>query len=460
MSTNTSITDVCGRIYPIAAPADVDLPLITYQEIRNDRILSWDGTNPLLQSQVIIDVWAVTKVSAAEIANAIIDEFQDYVGALGVDASVSQVEIENAVLSFDPNTGNYGAGIDLTIWWSLTAPPLQVNQMKWISGYTPGDAVLKDDVVRDGQYLMIANTDTEDAAAPASLGVPEYDITVVPTNIESSLGSVRVQHEYTLTTGGWVTAVDICVPDDAASIEYRVATITETQSKVVTLPALTPGEWSTVLLGHTASGIGTKFTIQLYALNSSGSTNITGEWTCGGTSNNSDPADQSWNRRSQNNVLRIDKQDTTGTDRTADLMLIDSGATIKLEQNSNVNQYLTYYITGNATDEGTCITYDVSLSETGPAGPPATGSTTTITAELPIAAQTEYYETADYWLTNQPDWATVVANKAIGGNEVQGTEDNAYGIRVQFDSGYVSPDWDFLSDTETIASHTESVANL
>lgn len=116
LSGNTAITTACPRIYATAAPADVDLPLITYQEITNDRIRSWNGTNPLIQSQIVVDVWARTKVEAANIANAILSEFEDYAGPLGAK-TCEQCDIENAVLSFDPATGNYGAGIDLTVFY-------------------------------------------------------------------------------------------------------------------------------------------------------------------------------------------------------------------------------------------------------------------------------------------------------------------------------------------------------
>lgn len=116
LSGNTTITNACSRIYAIAAPADVAFPLITYMEVSNDRIRSWDGTNPLIQAQVVVDVWAATKLDAANIANVILSELEDYTGSMGTK-TIEQCDIENAVLSFDPDTGNYGAGIDLTIFY-------------------------------------------------------------------------------------------------------------------------------------------------------------------------------------------------------------------------------------------------------------------------------------------------------------------------------------------------------
>lgn len=116
LSNNTTITDVCPRIYSVDAPADVALPLVTYQELSNYRTRSWDGTNPQIQSSVVISAWATTKAEAASVANVLLDELEDYVGAMGTK-TVQQIDLDNAVLSYDPDTKEYGAGIDCTIYY-------------------------------------------------------------------------------------------------------------------------------------------------------------------------------------------------------------------------------------------------------------------------------------------------------------------------------------------------------
>lgn len=116
LSSNTAITDICPRIFSVDAPADVDLPLVTYQELSNYRTRSWDGVNQQIQSNLTIDVWAKSKIEAADIANVILDELEDYAGAMGAK-TVQQVDISGAVLSYDAEQAEYGCSIDVEVWY-------------------------------------------------------------------------------------------------------------------------------------------------------------------------------------------------------------------------------------------------------------------------------------------------------------------------------------------------------
>lgn len=116
LSTNTAITDACPRIYGVDAPADVTLPLITYAEYSNYRTRSWDGVNQQIQSNLTIDVWAKSKIEAADIANVILDELEDYAGLWGTK-TIQQVDIGGAVLSYDAEQAEYGCSIDVEVWY-------------------------------------------------------------------------------------------------------------------------------------------------------------------------------------------------------------------------------------------------------------------------------------------------------------------------------------------------------
>jgi len=116
LTGNSTITTACSRIYSIAAPADVDMPLITYQEIDADGIYTWDGASDLLNSSVDVDVWAQSKKDVAEIAYIIWDEFKDYRGAMGTK-TIIQCEAKPPYAAFYPQTKSYGATIELSIWY-------------------------------------------------------------------------------------------------------------------------------------------------------------------------------------------------------------------------------------------------------------------------------------------------------------------------------------------------------
>ena len=87
---------------------------------------------------------------------------------------------------------------------------------------------------------------------------------------------------------------------------------------------------------------------------------------------------------------------------------------------------------------------DVTYDGSGVGGEPDVTDISTITAIVPTPSPTKYEEILNHWPANQPDWATVRGIQRLNG-VFQSVDDNAYGVRIGFQSAYVSPDWDLLS---------------
>ncbi|RLC97483.1 MAG: hypothetical protein DRI46_12965, partial [Chloroflexi bacterium] len=69
---------------------------------------------------------------------------------------------------------------------------------KWIAAQYD-----KNDMVRDGDWTMIANTQTNERAAPVPVGEPEHLLATNPTWVaQSNLSVVEVEHTYTFAESG------------------------------------------------------------------------------------------------------------------------------------------------------------------------------------------------------------------------------------------------------------------
>jgi len=85
------------------------------------------------------------------------------------------------------------------------------------------------------------------------------------------------------------------------------------------------------------------------------------------------------------------------------------------------------------------------LTATGALGEPGQGAATTLDVSVPVLDLTKYSEALNYWgIGTLPDWGTVTGYLALAG-VVQSVDNNAYGVDIEFQEAYVSPDWEFLA---------------
>lgn len=323
------------------------------------------------------------------------------------------------------------------------------DSMRWLGVWDSLQSYEHYDVVTDEGWLMIANKATTDRPAPQSSGPPTYDLPEAPGwTYNSFLGVAWAGHEYTITQGGWIKAIEIWAPELTVDTNYRVLLINNTDpaNPIVTQieePVLLENAWTTVTIGRHVAAAGEVYGVILDALNSGSSTDWQHEWTYAGTSNAGAPAAGEWNRRTQQDVVRIHYQDAPGGDRQAELGTIIAGSTLRCSNTANVNQFWEYVVNA-VTDTGTYYEFDVDLTATGSIGGVPDGANTLILATIPVLQQTQYVTMTGNWPAGNPAWATARGLLRLGGVD-QPADNDAFGIRLNYETAYVSPDWDWLA---------------
>lgn len=307
--------------------------------------------------------------------------------------------------------------------------------------YKPGDVVV------DGEWVMCANKDTADRAAPQPLGSPETPLAAWTPLVNSHFGVVHSGHEYVFTQGGWIQQVRIWVPELTGNTNYRVllADLTNPAVPIYTAieePVLIENQWNVIRSGSTVVPAGSVLRIMLDALNSSGSTDFSDGWTYQGTNNTeATPGIASWNTNVQQDLLRIEKQ-SLGGDYSTQLAGIVAGSSMSFVSTLSPVNYLNFLTTGTPTDLGTYFSVPVVLNSSSGNVPVATATTADIS--IPVPLDTEYNIEASGWITD-PTWGTVEGILELDGTPQPGNEDNAFGVDITFQPASISEDWNFVS---------------
>lgn len=328
-------------------------------------------------------------------------------------------------------------------------PPIAEGMfMQWMGAYTGGLLYPRGACVRDGAWTMVANKNTVEQAAPQPDGAPEYALPDVPSwTGDSNLSVVYSGHLYEFTTGGWIKQIRIWVNELSGTTNYRVAIyditdINNPKYQAIEEPVLNLDDWTILVSSSQVVYPGTKLFIYIDALNSGGDTLVTGGWTSSGIDNNLNPPTAGWNRSQQNTVLRIDKTDLDTVNRSSELLGMIPGTSVLFSETADSTYSARFQVNGAAVDNGTAVTYDVVLASAGPNGMPRDGSTTTMTATVPVAQTTNFVRIPGGVPT--PTWATVTGYLAYDGVD-QPAPTDAFGVDIQFQPAIVSEDWDVIA---------------
>ena len=335
---------------------------------------------------------------------------------------------------------------------TLPASKVASEWMRWMGQWTARN-YLERDMVLDGDWTMIANKDTDDRAAPQTTGDPTKDLGDTPAWVEESNTSVvRSGHEYTLIEPGWINAVEVWAPELTADTTYRVFFIDKTDPEnpvatTINAPVLNEDRWTLVMRSPFPFAAGTVFQIILDALNSGSDTTVAGGWTRAADINQiaTDPGSGAWGTRVGETNFRINITDLDTTDRSTELLGMTAGTSVVFVDTLDSLKSMTWTVNGDPTDYTTHVGWpSVTYDGPGPSGPPDVGATCTMTAKVPVPSPTKYEELADHWPANAPAWATVKGILAFDG-VAQSADADAFGVRIEFQPAYSSPDWDLIA---------------
>jgi hypothetical protein len=301
------------------------------------------------------------------------------------------------------------------------------------------------DQVRDGVYLMIANKDTTDQAAPQDNGNPEWDMPDAPTWANfANTSIVGSGHSYVFSESVYVNSVRVWVPVTGAGILYRITKVSSGIYTSIDLFGLTAGQWNVVGVDPTLVLAGEETILYLESSNTGGSTQVTGGWTRAVNSNANEPANESWNRNNGGSVLRIDFEDLNSTDRQSELEGIIVGSTIVMAETAIPSNFTEFQVLANPSTGTTSVSYLVAITDSG-ASDPTIGQTTTMTADVPIAQSTDFVGIVNGWVGTEPPYADVTSFLSYDGIDQGVDPDNQYGISINVQRLIISPDWDIMS---------------
>jgi hypothetical protein len=320
--------------------------------------------------------------------------------------------------------------------------------MQWMGSFQAGLVYPEGSVVLDEGWTMIANVTTVTKPAPQPVGDPTWALPDVPAFItESELAVIYSGHEYTFSEPGWIKALRVWAPELTPDTHYRViiADVTDPNKIVTSIidnAVLAEDAWQTVALSNQLIPAGTVMRVYLDALNSGADSAVNGGWTYNGTNNAGLPPVSGWNHSQQQNTLSISKTDLDSTDRESELLGMGPGTTIVFAETEDSNSSFSYRVNAAPIDNITYVTYAVELTATGPSGAPGIGTTTSMTAAVPVAQTTEYAEIAGSVPT--PTWATVTGILEFNGVD-QGGAAYSYGVDLEFDAAEINSEWDVVS---------------
>lgn len=316
------------------------------------------------------------------------------------------------------------------------------EKITWANVWTQKLYQVGDQVTDDG-WTMIANKPTEDIAAPQPVGEPTFTLPDAPAWVTNNNTSVITSGQrYVFTEPGWVTQVRVWAPIVGPTIKYTILIINNTNpsepvTTIVRDPVLVTGDWTVLAAGSGVVAEGSDIFGLLVAENSSGTTTWNHVWDFSGNENTVGPLDGFWNKRTQNDTIRIADLDTGLTDRTADLSAVIPQTVIRCEVNPL--NFMTFLVNAAAIDNGTYFEYIVNLIDQ--AGEINVLDPVTITATIPVPDPTQYVEIAGHWPANQPSFATLTGVLEFDGVD-QSLPNSAFGVDFKFQRANISPDWD------------------
>jgi len=415
---------------------------------------------------------------AAHAATAI--SFQPTPGIVAINVQAAINELEGDVLSHIGQAvdAHDASAISVTPIPDLIATEVQaaleeqflavLDRVVW-KGKWFSTNYLKFEMVRDGDWTMIANKDTATRAAPQPVGSPLFTLPEPPpweaNPFEEETSVVSCIHEFTMLKSGWLKELKVWSPEASNTPDYDsriyLYDVTDPANPLVlnqiNSPVLLENTWSTIITANALVIAGTVLQVVFTQSHTAEGVNISGGWALESFNSGNAPGTGNWN--SNNNVtgnadlLRIAKTDLDGTDRGGELAGIVSDSTIRFVQTNDTTRSADFTVATplSIVDQGTfyAITVNTGTSE-GSGGRPNDGAVTTMDTFVPVAVPTKYVADNDYWLTNQVDFANIAASLEFNGvpQVGLGLAQTAYGIDVQFQEGALSPDWEVVATSE------------
>lgn len=320
------------------------------------------------------------------------------------------------------------------------------------------------DVVRDEGWLMVAHTDTTDRAAPQPAGPPSATLPDLPaweTSAQTSTLRVAFGTRIVLPAegGGWLTKVEVWnSAANALSEEFNpYVGIRNNLTGALTLLhrlATPTGEWFSVPLPSILLKPGSDLTVFYASQVDTGTVGFTADWRKQ-ADGSAPPATGTYIYDPEAAILRVSATDNDGIDRSAAMATVTPGALLMFAMDSEPERWEEFSVDAPSTQQAGYWDYPATRTGRGSWGTPYNGQIATVDADIATPGDFAYEVDTDGWASyGTPDWAeTVEGALSLDGVE-QAVPDNVYGVRVEVQPAYMSPDWDIMAAPSLVSSTT------
>jgi hypothetical protein len=364
--------------------------------------------------------------------------------------SADSIEIQdNTVSQGDSSILNFGENLTATINTGVTTiDSNDLSKVEWVLPWVQAEYPAYT-MTRGGEYTMISNKITNEYPFPQPVGDPSYLMDNQAFINSSNTSVIYSGHTYTFTHPGYLSQIRVWAPELTADTNYRIviANITDPANPIVETipePILNENNWTIIAANQIIVGAGTVLRIYMDALNSGSDTILpTYDWTYQGVQNTTQPPAMQWNRNNQHSILRINYLDELNIDRSSDLVQVTVGSVIRMSYSTDLAEFWEYEVT-SVTNTGTTFEYGVLLVNTGGVGVPVAASTQWL-ASIPLAQPTQFANEANFWVSNEPDFATVEGFLEFSGVPQAGQADTGFGVDIRFQELELSDDWDVVA---------------
>jgi hypothetical protein len=316
--------------------------------------------------------------------------------------------------------------------------PTENNAMVWNSGYTSRNTdITKNTVVVDDGWLMIANTDTSDKAAPQPAGNVQWagygDSPSWQTNSSTASAIYRGQRYTALNKAVILDSIRIWIDEVGEDYVYETWFIKDplgiaSARQISSISAPENIGWVPVSSSQEIIALGAAFDVFVIKKNLSSSTSFAYDWNYITPQNATVPATGEITHANKlQDELRIHVNDSGGTDRGTNLDAVKSGDEIRA-------MGLVWNVQ-TSTDNGTYYTFVVDPLFQGSAGL----ETFTFTIYGALTANYAYipnhyqpFPTVE-GLYSDTDYASIITNN------------DGYGVDVEAQDVIISPDWDVMA---------------
>jgi hypothetical protein len=298
-------------------------------------------------------------------------------------------------------------------------------------------------IVKDPPRASLVTAGPAVDKGDGTVGVP---CTAHPFAVGDNLslgGTVAYTGGYTVASGTTVNEI-VFEATYVAETFTGAETVTSSGSNVVRREpiendSLTAAQWSSVPLNNIFAASGDGFLIYLEAQNFSSTTAVPGEYLFDGREETDGPPVGSFNRNTNQTILRINDIDNLAA--TPALNTLVGGSTILLQKSGATDNYLQYLVIA-AVDKTDYFEFEVQI--TGSGGTLQSTDVCVLAGSIPVSLATEYISEASKWAT-PPAWGNFNAYLEHGGVDQSPAADLGFGINFAFQQQVQSPDWDLIA---------------